>query len=111
MNKQTQQTVEPFQTTPTIATSPDTLPDLKTLLPPDPANESAYFQYDPTAAWVQADIASLEYPGIVSAIYNDITNNPNCKSTSTNPNACPYIDGYFFWVKMYSAKWNSDYVF
>lgn len=62
--------------------------------------------FDPTAAYVQADIAALEYPIMMQQIHNtdltgDIFNNSSTKDTA--------ISQYYWWMKNYSKYSSSIY--
>jgi len=98
---------EGFQTTPTVPKTADTLADLRNLLPnrgnainsagssistyscssgalsENTANQRTYmYIFDPTAAWVQANIALLEYPIVKTEVYKSIES--TCQSASGN---------------------------
>jgi hypothetical protein len=100
---------EGFQTQ-TIPTQIESLTDLSsrtTFLPADPTDGRSIFIFDPTAVWVQKDIASVEYPAVVQSVVDDI--NTNC--TATNNSNCNYIDAYYWWIRFYSQKYDSLYMF
>jgi hypothetical protein len=104
---------EGFQSPPTVPTTADTLADLTAILPnrgnaidsagnpvavsalescsgntrtsPTVTNTTRTYMYifDPTAAWVQANIALLEYPMVKSSVYDQLVS--DCQSASGQP--------------------------